>query len=329
MSRAAALDWPMTEIAVELTTWCNLKCGMCSVWEGKTTGPDHDVAKQLLTDARGLGATRFIPCGAESFMRKDFVDLLEYAQELGYEKLVVVTNGILVPKYWDRLQRLPSLELHISIDGPPTVHNDLRGEGAYTKALDTVRGAVQRGIEVGISGVLMRPTLSTAEHLIDLAVELGLSEVSYQPFQPEIDGWRDSSPWVFPPDQRAHVVERIEDLRRYAAANSIRIYTDQLLSYVPAYLFEGVRPIPPGGCFMPSRFLLVDVSGDVYPCFFMRDDVIGNVLAGDRITNLWHNHTHNALQMLGITSRCPGCLAACSDVASFDAPPAQAHQESI
>jgi len=319
--KSSPLSWPMTEIAIELTTYCNLSCTMCSVWMGKESGPDSATVRQILADARELGATSFVPCGAENFMRKDFVDLLEYATELGYETLEVVTNGILIPKHIERLEKLPGLSLHVSIDGPPEVHDALRGEGAYAKAMDAVALVVERKISVGLSGVLMRPTLDTAHHIIDKAVELGLTEVSYQPFQPEIDGWRDSTPWMFPPTDRRRVEEGIAHLRRYAGERGIRIYTDELLDYVPSYLFDGVRPIPPGGCYMPSRFLLVDVHGDVYPCFFMRNDVIGNVNKGERIADLWHNRTHTALQMLGITSRCPGCLAACSDVASFDAIP--------
>lgn len=311
------LTWPMSQIAIETTTWCNLSCKMCSVWEGKTKGPDTATVKQILTDARALGATSFVPCGAENFMRTDFVELLEFAQELGYDKLEVVTNGILVPKHLERLARLPSLELHVSIDGPRHVHDPLRGEGAYDKALAAAIAAREAGIAVGVSTVIMKPTLATLEHTLELTRKHGFGMTSFQPFQPEIDGWRDSSPWTFAPDERSHLEARLAELRQNADAMGIAIWTRELLDYVPAYLFEGVRPIPPGGCFMPSRFLLVDVHGDVYPCFFMREDVIGNVNQGDRIAQLWHSQVHTATQLLGLTSRCPGCLAACSDVASF------------
>ena len=96
------------------------------------------------------------------------------------------------------------------------------------------------------------------------------------------------------------------------------IYTDSILDEVPPYLFEGIRPIPRGGCYVPSRFLLVDVRGDVYPCFFMREQTIGNVNQGDSLLDLWHGETQVALQMLALTSNCPGCLAACSDIATFE-----------
>ncbi|MCP4867159.1 MAG: radical SAM protein [Proteobacteria bacterium] len=316
------LDWPLEELAIELTTYCNLKCRMCSVWEGKANGVSAERTRELLREGRQLGAVSFVPCGAESFMRKDFVDLVEYADSIGYERTEIVTNGILLPRYIERLQQVPSVRLHVSIDGPEAVHDDLRGEGSYARALEGIRLAVEHGVSVGLSGVLMRPTVETNEHIVDLAVDLGLVEVSFQPFQPEINGSeRDHSEWMFDPTARPRVEERIAELRAYAASRGIHIYTDAILDEVPPYLFEGLRPIPEGGCYMPSRFLLIDVRGQVYPCFFMREQAIGNVMAGDSLLDLWHGETQTALQMVALTSQCPGCLAACSDIATFEGAP--------
>jgi radical SAM protein with 4Fe4S-binding SPASM domain len=318
----SALGWPLEELAVELTVHCNLSCRMCSVWEGARHGVDTELARTLLTDARALGAVSFVPCGAESFLRTDFVDLCAYADSIGYQRQEVVTNGILLPRHVDRLAQLPSVKLHVSLDGPQEIHDDLRGAGAYEGAMTGVRAAVERGIHVGLSGVLMRPTIEQAGHIIDLAAELELPEVSFQPFQPEIDGYeRDHSEWMFPGDARARVEERIGELREHARRRGVAIYTDSILDEVPAYLFDGVRPIPEGGCYLPSRFLLIDIRGDVYPCFFMREQSIGNVMLGDSLDKLWHGETQTALQMLALTSNCPGCLAACSDIATFEGCP--------
>jgi len=313
------LTFDLEEIAVEVTVHCNLSCEMCSVWQGKRHGPPGDLIKELLDEARELGAHTFVPCGGEPFMRNDFVDLLAHAHDAGFRRTEVVTNGLLVPKHLDRLESIPSVQLHVSIDGPMEVHDSLRGEGVYERALAAVRSARERGVAVGISGVLMRPTLHHSRHVIELAAELGLEEVSFQPFQPEIHGMdRDPSPFLFEPGQRAEVEETIASLRELANERGVRIYTDPILDQVPAYCFDGLRPIPPGGCYLPSRFILVDVSGDLYPCFFMRDDVMGNVMRGDRLRDVWHSEIHTALQLLALSSRCPGCLAACSDIATFE-----------
>src|SRR6056297_1775602 len=174
----------LDEIAIELTSKCNLECAMCSVWKGKKDGLSAARITELLTEGRRLGATNFIPFGAEVFMRKDTVSIFEAAGELGY-KTSVVTNGMLVPRHIQRLAGIANLTLGISIDGPEQVHDRLRGPGSYRAALEGVRAGREAGIPVSIKGVLMRPTIDTSAHLIDLAVEFGCDQVSLQPFQPE------------------------------------------------------------------------------------------------------------------------------------------------
>jgi len=318
-----AISRPLEQLAVELTVYCNLQCKMCSVWEIREHGVPLDLAKQLLSDAYALGARTFIPCGAESFMRKDFLDVVEHAHALGYTTQEVVTNGTMITDaHLERLSKTPSVQLHVSIDGPPAVQDELRGEGVYAKSVALVRSALARGVRVGLSGVIMRETLDTITHLVDLAVELGIGEVSYQPFQTEISGPNKDIPRFsllrkYGSSQRAQLERRLDDLRAYAAKRSVRIYTESLFPAIPGYLIEGERPIPAGGCYLPSKFLLVDWRGDVFPCFFMRNDKIGNVYK-DRIGDMWHSPIQKQLNVLALTARCPGCLAACSDVETAD-----------
>jgi hypothetical protein len=45
----------------------------------------------------------------------------------------------------------------------------------------------------------------------------------------------------------------------------------------------------------------------------MREDKMGNVHTDD-LASIWHSPIHKQLNVLALTERCPGCLAACSDV---------------
>jgi MoaA/NifB/PqqE/SkfB family radical SAM enzyme len=141
---------PLREIAIELTSKCNLTCGMCSVWKGRRDGIAGTRVAELLAEARGLGADVFTPCGAEVFMRKDAPELIEEAGQLGYREIVVVTNGMLLARHVRRLSRIAGLMLHVSIDGPPDVHDRLRGGGSYRAALEGLRAAIDAGIAVGL-----------------------------------------------------------------------------------------------------------------------------------------------------------------------------------
>jgi MoaA/NifB/PqqE/SkfB family radical SAM enzyme len=315
------------EISIELTLRCNLTCAMCAVWEGRRDGLPGDRVADLLGQARGLGAQGFTPSGAETLMRRDALDLLEEAARLGFTRMEVVTNGALVPRHARRLARIPGLHLNISLDGPPAVHDALRGAGSHADAMAGLQAAQDAGIPVGLSAVLMRPTLATLGHILDVTIARGLPGLSIQPFQPEIAGkGRDHRAFTFDPGARAAVAQALHDIAARAAASGVAIHTGPALDAFVPYLFDGVRPVPPGGCHMPTRFLLVNAQGDTFPCFFLRRQSMGNVADG-RLTlaEVWASAERLRLQLLGLSGRCGGCLAACSDIATYAGVSSPAH----
>lgn len=308
----------LDEISIELTQRCNLSCAMCAVWEGRRDGLPGTRVADLLAEAHGLGARSFVPSGAETLMRKDALDLLEEAAGLGLQRIELVTNGALVPRFAARLARIAGLHLNISIDGPKSVHDALRGAGSYDDAIGGLDSALRHGVSVSLSAVLMRPTAATLSHILDLARDRNLSSVSLQPFQPEIAGsGRDHSAFVFAAEDRQSVTKSLADFARQARCANISIHTGSAFSTFVPYLFDGVRPVPPGGCQMPARFILIDMRGETYPCFFLRGRSMGNVARGLSLTEIWRSADRLRLQLLGLSGRCGGCLAACSDIASY------------
>lgn len=251
-------------------------------------------------------------------MRKDTVEILAEAARLGFTEISVVNNGMLIAHNLEALRAIPGLALHVSLDGPEHIHDSLRGPGSYKKALEGARLAQGAGIPVSLKCVLMKPTMATAHHLIGLAAEHGFRRVSYQPFQPEIAGPdEDHAPWIFPESDRAMVATALEDLLAAGRIRGIEIYTESLFKHIIPYLFDGVRPLPSGGCYLPARFLLIDGRGETFPCFFMRGQSMGNVTQGVRLRDIWHGPVQQMMQSYGIRGTCPGCLAGCSDVAGF------------
>ena len=72
-------------------------------------------------------------------MRKDFLPISRVRTALGYRTQDIVTNGTMITDaHLDRLGGPPSL-LHISIDGPREVHDELRGEGITTRVVQRAR----------------------------------------------------------------------------------------------------------------------------------------------------------------------------------------------
>jgi radical SAM protein with 4Fe4S-binding SPASM domain len=312
-------------IAIALATRCNLACKMCSEWKQGGVGLAHGKVLSLMEEARAMGATGFSSCGTEPFMREDTPEILAYAERIGFQGTRAISNGVLLNKgrKLEALEKLRRLNIVISLDGPREVHDDLRGKGVYDKAVEALREIRRRGITCSISSVIMRQTIDRLSEVVDLAAELAIPVISMQPYQREIAGIDNNHvQFEFRPEEERTVVKKVRRLLRYAQQKKVRVYTADMMKFVPAYLTGGTIFIPPNGCFVPSRLMIVDSAGECYPCFQMRNSMrhksMGNVhtMTLDRI---WHNDIHRELITLGLNRKCPGCLAACSDIRSFNA----------
>ncbi|KPJ99077.1 MAG: hypothetical protein AMK71_10315 [Nitrospira bacterium SG8_35_4] len=318
------LQRPLDGVAIELTTSCNLSCKMCSVWKRKEPEISYDKILSLLGEARALGAEQYYSCGTEPFAREDTPDILAYAERIGFRESCIVSNGLLLhtSDIMDRVEKLGIVHIVISLDGPEEVHDELRGKGTYSSAVAALRELRKREITCSIASIIMRQTVDRLKEIIDLAAGLGIPVISMQPYQPETAGLdSDHAAFTFRPEEEENLRMKLKELMDYAQKTGVTIYTANMMKFIPPYLARGIRHVPPCGCHVPSRLLVVDSSGDTFPCFMMRERLrnksMGNIYETS-LNNIWHNSIHGELVRTALDRRCPGCLASCSDVESYD-----------
>lgn len=288
------------------------------MWEGRRDGLSRERIFALLAEARALGAESFTPFGAEIFMRKDTPAILQEAARLGYRRINITTNGMLIARHAMTLADLPGLNLTVSIDGPEPVHDALRGAGKYRAAMIGVRAVLARRIPVGLQGLIMRPTLAGAAHLIDLAEQFDLSGVAYQPFLPDLAETRpDHAQWLFTPEERGEVAQALDALLDKARQAGVPVRTEVLFPWMERYLATGDRPVPPGGCGLPARVMVVDGHGETHPCHYLRDRSMGNVAGDVALAEVWESSLRQCMQARARAGDCPGCLSVHSDIGAF------------
>ena len=94
------------------------------------------------------------------------------------------------------------------------------------------------------------------------------------------------------------------------------IYTENMMKYTASYLAEGINPIPPRGCQVPLKTLIVDIAGNTHPCFAILKNM-GNVNEMS-LSSIWHGDIRRKFAISAIERKCPGCLMACSDVEGYN-----------
>lgn len=266
-----------------------------------------------------LGARRFDPWGTELFMRDDMVDILAYAERIGFREIYVVSNGVLLnrPELLDDLAKLKSLVLIVSLDGPEAIHDKLRGHGVNQQAVSSLRELTRRGVTTSISSVIMRPTIDHLFNIIDIAADLNIRVISMQPYSRDLAGeYCDHTIYEFKPDEKKIVSNKINNLLNYAKKKNVIIYTENMLKHVASYLAEGVNSFPPQGCRVPSRTMVIDIEGKIHPCFDIKKNM-GNVNETP-LSSIWHSDIHKEFIISALEKKCPGCLKACSDVEGYN-----------
>ena len=128
------------------TARCNLRCVHCFYKESlDAPNPgelDKEIFKQLAEETKPLLWYAF--AGGEVFIRKDFPELYDLISKKARPKIITIpTNGWYVEKVYNSvlsmLQNNPfqSIIIQLSIDGTREIHDKIRGEGSYDRAIRT------------------------------------------------------------------------------------------------------------------------------------------------------------------------------------------------
>jgi len=147
---------------------CNLSCAHCYSSSSPMAGAELDVETvcKVISDAARMGYQVVSVSGGEPLMYGGLGDVLAHARSLNL-RTTVTTNGFFIGS--DRLARVCKLVdvLAISLDGPPEVHNAIRGSPHAFKRLEAGLEEVRKsGIQFGFIHTL---TQGNWEHLFWVA----------------------------------------------------------------------------------------------------------------------------------------------------------------
>ncbi|HPC42650.1 MAG TPA: radical SAM protein [Spirochaetota bacterium] len=149
-------------LSVEVSTRCNSSCGHCFARAGRDTWQDMtlETALEIAGEGRDLGYRNFHITGGEPLMWTSLFDLVGQVLAMGYESVLVNTNGTLITA--DAAERLAGFEgrvtLSISLQGPEDLHDRVRG-GSFREAQAGLERALAAGIGVCVFTVVGKSLL--------------------------------------------------------------------------------------------------------------------------------------------------------------------------
>ena len=291
-------------------TWrCNLRCKHCY----ENAGPlrDRSLTWDEMTTEEKLAfvdevADSYIPAlsfsGGEPLACPDFWEVVEHARERGLY-LSMNSNGTLItPEVARRLKELDFAYVAVSLDAPvPEVHDEFRGiPGAWKRTVEGIKNCIEAGLTTVVSFTITSLNHQYLEDMMRLTEELGAYRLMVYNIIPvgragyELD---------LTPEQREEALRKMYDY--LARGGSLCTTAPQLGRVCKMGEHPDLVPIAHlgtgkakdlsiiadlvGGCGVARAYMAVQPNGDMIPCVYMPEIVLGNVKK-DRILDLWHNH---------------------------------------
>lgn len=346
------LSGPPVNLNLNLTRRCNLKCLMCEQHRhdpGPTGLPWYDPRRELplsawisLLEQVATFRPRLYLTGGEPTLYPNFPEFLQEAKRRG---LVVhlQTNGTLLDRMADHLVAQGVEMVTVSMDGPPEVHNAIRGqEGAFQKTCAGIKALVAArnrrrspGPIILINCVISKASLATLDQLVPLAHELGADILQIQhtifnsaanvrrhnrALSPEFAAGQglDLAPPSIPdgeyyeseitPADLPQLLGKLQEARRLAQDRLKLLFLPNLpFALLKPYYLDLTHPFPQV-CNALWKGCRILPDGTVSPCLHL---VAGNI-ATQSFQEIWNGPQMRRLRQIISRRLFPGCARCCS-----------------
>ena len=176
------LESPPANFLPDTSSACNLRCIMCPT---KETEDDPVMQKKLWADLKQyLPTAKIITITAwgEPLVRPDTKELL--INYKGSAKFGLITNGLLLPKYWNQIKHQKFAWLHVSTNAASKETYEKIRVGAkwedLLKALDLVKQNRNKFDYILLNMTIMRSTYREIPQFINLAESYGFNCVLHK-----------------------------------------------------------------------------------------------------------------------------------------------------
>jgi MoaA/NifB/PqqE/SkfB family radical SAM enzyme len=169
-------------VKLELTYACNLRCAFCYTDSPRrtlqrSTDLSEDAWRRIVAEAIELGIVEAVVTGGEPLLRRELT--LELIETMSREGIGIAfnTNGWFVDEeVVERLRPLPSVTVHLSIDGAaPHLHDAQRGvPGSWRRAVEGLDRLIGAGVNVCIVHVITPQNAAYFPQMLEQMWTLGV-----------------------------------------------------------------------------------------------------------------------------------------------------------
>lgn len=315
-----ALPYKVTFVA---TYHCNFRCEMCGIWQKKSVNEmTPDEVARFFTRWSQFSWVHLT--GGELFMRRDLDDLIAAIQRscrslflLNFPTTGWFGNRVVEVVEKTLARGVGRLMVTISIDGPPKLHEELRGlPNSWARGIDTfqrLRGIKRNNFQPVIGMTLLKKNAAKVEETF-AAIQAEIPDFKRSELHLNIG--HDSEHYfanngregLSAPD--AEIVKAMEAHRRQTGGrlHPVKFLEDRYQALVSDYLRTHTSPLP---CTAMASSCFIDPYWTLYPCSIWNEPV-GNLREADfDLQTLWLSEAARHARQNVVSGNCPHCWTPC------------------
>lgn len=172
----------------EITNTCNYHCSYCMFsceakkYENELTTEE---AKIAIKDLKENNFTYIKFTGGEPFVRKDMIEILKYALELGFDMDISTNASLLTKEIVKELKAINFPMVHVSLDGyDKNSHEYVRGKNTFEPTIRGIKLLTEAGIYTRLGTVIYSQNEDYLEKIVALASDLKVNEIIFSFMEP-------------------------------------------------------------------------------------------------------------------------------------------------
>ncbi|MFH2136950.1 MAG: radical SAM protein [Candidatus Omnitrophota bacterium] len=312
-----------------ITSKCNLHCGICSARDMLDTDTDltYEQIGEFINTIFKCSPAVFIG-GGEPFLRKDIFDILECLKK-NRLKYGIVTNGtVLNQKKIDRLFTVTPEVLIFSIYGPKVLHESMTGmPDSFDRISDNIKYAVKKNkTKIILNCVINESNYEHLEECILLGQEFGVAQVRFEHLI-----------FVTEKEYEAHISvckDKFSEEECKLTTNVQNIDNPEMGQVLKDEIFRLQKKFRKFVLFKPylnknelsgwyndgfkfnrncsfiRHSVFIKHNGDIIPCQFLSNYVLGNIKKNDLIET-WRGRKKKQFDAVLKKGILPGCVRCC------------------
>lgn len=265
MDNNEAFAKPKTSIKyawLELTSLCNLKCIHCYGEFGVCNTKKTDIMsvedwKKVIDNLIKLNCTGIQFIGGEPMIYNGFWELLEYVRKCGMKRIDVFTNATCINDLNLKKLKENNVSIRVSLYGHTAdIHERVTGiKNSFEKTQRALKLLKEYNIPTTIAIIMMKENENELLNIKNYIRNLGYKYTGFDVIRPSCQNFNSDF----------HKVSNIELLKeRYNIYPKFTV-TEKQFNLNKWY----------NSCW--NSKLAITSNGDVIPCIFARDDMVGNV----------------------------------------------------